>query len=482
LVVRGIDVSQVAAILQRFQDYFSYGFDLRVDTFRDHAYVYASLRWGGRLEQSWQIPTFDERTEFDYREIDSIYGIRRRFGPQMTTIALSPRLPATGDSLKLTDGRSARWFVEALKLLRQFDESSSKETLRNAKALLEQCANSYPQDLLPSFYLAVTDSVLGDLDQSEAIKRFELFTQSDQFEVSAAAKYNLAAAYIETYDDVLYSKAETILDQLIGDLRARGAPVEIPKWFFPIFTPFSSRDFRVEPLYYQALEAGTYVNVHVHIWARRWDTKASGEIAQLANNSLVQLRSRQKAIKKHESFLGEQRPEIWAWHWNNVGFVQEALAANALLLDRPDPAAAREAEKACGLALQADPGFGSARSNLGRLYLEVIPDLDKAAEILTETLRGAEDTDYTHYNLSLLRTLQGDRKAALEHLRQAPEMLRHRGYRGASWFGARIMAANELRKWGRRKEALKLFKELSRERPGDERLQQHIANLDGGAS
>jgi hypothetical protein len=81
LVVQGFDVSQIAAIVRRFRDYFSYGFELRVDTVREHAYVYATLRWGGRLEDSWQIPSYDDVTEFEYREIGrelafTIYGDR----------------------------------------------------------------------------------------------------------------------------------------------------------------------------------------------------------------------------------------------------------------------------------------------------------------------------------------------------------------------------------------------------------------------
>ena len=69
LVVRGIDVSQIAAIVQRFRDHFSYGFELRVDKLDDHAYAYASLRWGGRVERSWQIPSLTEGTQFGFREI-----------------------------------------------------------------------------------------------------------------------------------------------------------------------------------------------------------------------------------------------------------------------------------------------------------------------------------------------------------------------------------------------------------------------------
>jgi hypothetical protein len=79
LVIRGVDLSQIAAIAQRLRDHFSYSFELRVDKLDDHAYAYASLRWGGRVEKSWQIPLLTEGSQFSFREIGrqlafAIYG------------------------------------------------------------------------------------------------------------------------------------------------------------------------------------------------------------------------------------------------------------------------------------------------------------------------------------------------------------------------------------------------------------------------
>jgi tetratricopeptide (TPR) repeat protein len=69
LVIQGVDISRIAAMAQRLMDYFSYGFELRVDKLGSHAYAYASLRWGGRVEKTWQIPSFAEGTQFNFREI-----------------------------------------------------------------------------------------------------------------------------------------------------------------------------------------------------------------------------------------------------------------------------------------------------------------------------------------------------------------------------------------------------------------------------
>lgn len=69
LQVQGIDITRVAAIMQTVRDYYSYQFELRVDTLEEHAYVYALLRWGGRTEKVWQVPVLADDTKFGYREI-----------------------------------------------------------------------------------------------------------------------------------------------------------------------------------------------------------------------------------------------------------------------------------------------------------------------------------------------------------------------------------------------------------------------------
>ncbi len=69
LNVQGIDITRVAAIMQTVRDYYSYQFELRVDTIEEQAYVYALLRWGGRTEKVWQVPVLADDTKFGYRDI-----------------------------------------------------------------------------------------------------------------------------------------------------------------------------------------------------------------------------------------------------------------------------------------------------------------------------------------------------------------------------------------------------------------------------
>jgi Transposase IS116/IS110/IS902 family len=228
--------------------------------------------------------------------------------------------------------------------------------------------------------------------------------------------------------------------------------------------------------------ARTYVSVDLSIWELPLAGRADA-LAPLARKLLAELDRRRRLIEKNERFLGDQSSEIWAWHWNNAGLINQVLAVCALRSGRGAPTSdlTNEAEKAYGLALQADPGFGSAKFNLGRLHLEVTQDLNKAADILTKTLIGAEDAEYTHYNLGILRTLQGDRKAAIEQFKKAPTILGLRG-RQASWIGARKMLVHELRKWGRRDEALQLLNALAKEHPTDQDVQRQLLEPEDLAS
>jgi hypothetical protein len=69
LVVRGINIGQVAKAIQVVLDYFSYRFEVRIDANGKYAYVYASLRWGGLTQKTWQIPSIDDDAKLGYREI-----------------------------------------------------------------------------------------------------------------------------------------------------------------------------------------------------------------------------------------------------------------------------------------------------------------------------------------------------------------------------------------------------------------------------
>lgn len=398
----------------------------------------------------------------------------------MNTLALSPRLSTTSDSLKLSDGRSVRWFVEALQLFRRFDETASKDILRSARTLLQQCVDAYPQDLLPSFYLAIADSILGDMNQDAAIAIFEQFSHSAVFEVRAAAEYNLAAAYIEQYIVKRFPDAAAILDKLIIDLTTLGAPIGISSWRKWLYDKLSSRHTRVEQLYYQAIETRCYLRAHLDVWEPRWKIPAPAELEAKAKAALRDLTVREKMMTKHRRFLGDQEAEIWAWHWNNVGVIEEGLAAHARRAGAEASkvdALAGKAEAAYQRALEADPRFSSAKANLGRLYFEIMGKLDEAAEILTEALTGSEDIDYSYYNLGLVRTLQSNESEAVAAFLKAPEMLKRRG-QVATWIGARKILIKELEKWGRSAEALALLRQLAAEDPEDDDVRRHVAELE----
>lgn len=69
LKVQGFDVGRVAVMLQTMWAFYTYQFEIRVETIDGKAYVNAILRWGGRTEKVWQLPTLSEDTNTSYREI-----------------------------------------------------------------------------------------------------------------------------------------------------------------------------------------------------------------------------------------------------------------------------------------------------------------------------------------------------------------------------------------------------------------------------
>lgn len=395
----------------------------------------------------------------------------------MTAVALSPRLAVSSDEFKLTDSRCVRWFLEALQLLRRFDETASRDSLQEAAKLLEQCVNHYPMDLLPKFYFGIAHRILGDMDQDEVIELFREFSTSQRFEVRAAATYNLAAAYIETYKDELFEEGKILLEGLTTELREHGTPIGRWAWLHDLLAFIGVKKIRVEQLYYQSLETRDYFDIHLNLWEKRW----SGDAPTLRERAKVmrtRLDNRIKYLDRDEAFLGEQKIEIWAWHWNNLGFIEESLAAVDLRDRKIDPAGPQRAIEAYHRALEINPRFDSARSNLGRLHFELTRNLEAAIDIFTKALKGVEDVNYNNYWLGVIWTLRRDQKKALAHFKKAPSMLERRK-QAPTWTGARKILVYELIKAHRYAEALNLLRELEKEHGRDDYVREKIAELTG---
>lgn len=395
----------------------------------------------------------------------------------MISNTVSPRLPANMEAIKLSDERCVRWFVEALQLLQRFDQTASRETLKSASSLLSKCMESYPNDQLPKFYFGITSMVLDDMDQRAAISVFGEFRESDVFEVRTAATYNLVLAYIETYDYNLFTKAQDIMTQLVRDLLKHGAPIGRGRFGDVLAQILGKRKTHIEQLYYQSMEVSSYLDIHLNAWSDRW-YGATDELENKAKGYLSTLDQYRSDIERHSYFLPDERAEIWAWHWNNVGSIQETLAAIALRSDdrRKKEEHLSKAKVAYGNAIKEVPTWDSARANLGRLCLEIAADEDLASEQFHRVLDGAEDQDYAQYNLGLIETLRGDSEKAVEHMKKAPIMLGRRG-RSANWVGARKMLAYELTKWRRQADALELLEGLMAEYPDDQQVRDQIEEL-----
>ena len=400
----------------------------------------------------------------------------------MSTITLSPQLSASPE-LRLSNSRSAALFVEAMQLIRRYEETSARDMLEGAQKVLKDCVAASPYDALPRFYLGITHSVLGDLDQEEAISVFEEFKESKIFSLRAAATYNLAAAYVETYDPERFRKGIRLLNNLLNDLHQVGAPLGQYEWIRGLLRRFGrflgAPRVRVEQLFYQSEETRDYFRIHLDLWKPRWDGKVE-QIEAEADCMLQELEARRERIRRHEGFLGRQRAQIWAWHWNNVGSVHEVRAALAKRIKDQERASCEAylAETAYLKAVDEDPSFGSSLPNLGRLKFEIFGDVDAAIEAFEEVVGGVEDTEYAHYYFGQLYSVKRDKGLAMEHFLKAPSLVRNEWIM-PDWASVRRFVAGKLNSWHQHQAALDLLEELANESPDDEGLHRKIEELRG---
>lgn len=392
----------------------------------------------------------------------------------MSTLTLSSQLSAVPE-LKFSDSRAAGLFVEALHLLRRYEQTSSKHFLETAQTVLEESLKISPRELLPKFYLGITKSVLGDLDQREPIHIFREFSESDIFPLKAAAQYNLAAAYVETYNRKRYPEAIRILKTLLRELKLKGVPLGQHNSVRRLLEYFGDRRIRIEQLFYQSLETRDYMWIHLHIWDSRWTSHAD-KISAKADRVIERLKAREAGLKKHERFLGSQRGEIWAWHWNNMGMIEESRAAIARRTNVDPEPAAREAEKCFDAARKSDPSFESSRGNLARLYFEIRGNFQKAIQLFEQVALGAEDTVYAHFSLGQLYTIEQDREKAIYHFKFSKH-IKDWGIDADDWVAVRRSVADDLETCWRIDTALLLLGKLLLENPLDTKLRGKIKHL-----
>ncbi|MBB2708412.1 hypothetical protein N2597_22585 (plasmid) [Rhizobium sophoriradicis] len=395
----------------------------------------------------------------------------------MSTVAFSSQLSVVPE-LKFGDGRAAGLFVEALHLLRRYEETSSKHFLEDAQAALEKSLRFSPRELLPKFYLGITKSVLGELDQKDAIRIFRDFSKSDIFSLRTAAKYNLAAAYVETYNLNRFPPAIGELDKLLQELKREGIPLGQAKFVRALWERCGDQRARVEPLYYLAEVTRDFLLIHLDIWKPRWKRHAAAEVRRQGEQMLKALKVREAALKRHEKFLGGQRCEIWAWHWNNVGIVYAALAAVARRSnDTGVDAKADNAERCFDLAHKSDPNFGSSRANLARLYFEIRGNYEKAIQLFEEVSLGLEAPDLAHFCLGKLHTIAQNREKAIDHFKSS-KSIKTWGVDIDDWTAIRRQVAENLIRWNQTDVAILLLNSLLLENQADTELRERIRDLE----
>ncbi|MBB3303299.1 tetratricopeptide (TPR) repeat protein [Rhizobium sp. BK077] len=395
----------------------------------------------------------------------------------MSTIAFSSQLAAI-PALRFIDAQAAGLFIEALHFLRRYEETSSKPFLEHAQAALEKSLTISPRELLPKFYLGITKSVLGEEDQKDAIRIFKEFGKSDIFFLRTAAKYNLVAAYVETYNLDRFRESIIDLDALSKELTKEGIPLGQTGLVRALWECCGDKRVRVEPLYYLTEVTRDYLSIHLEIWKPRWKKKSEKEVRTQAIQMRKTLAARGAALKSHDRFLGGQRGEIWAWHWNNLGIVDAALAAIARRNNCGDlDTLAASAEKYFDEAHNADPNFGSSRANLALLYFEIRADYGEAIERFEEVSLGLEASDLAHFRLGQLYTIEQNREKAVAHFKALKSMKKW-DVDIDDWPKTRRAVAEELIKWNQPDVARLLLSALLLENQGDAELRDRIKALD----
>ena len=185
----------------------------------------------------------------------------------MTSQIYSSR-PAVGASneLQLSSPSSFRLFSDGVVALNDYEQTTKASALERAKEHLELCVESFPEDVLPRFYLGLVASLLGDMNQDEAIKLFKSVETSRIESIRLPAKYNLAATFIERYDSKGFDEAERLLDEVVTELLLKRKSTQIPVWRRLLRC---SRPTEVDELLFQAWAVLLYVKVHKYLWKER---------------------------------------------------------------------------------------------------------------------------------------------------------------------------------------------------------------------
>ncbi len=351
--------------------------------------------------------------------------------------------------LKLAAPGSFRLFVEGVQALGSYERTSVADYLKAALASLTECVRKYPADLLPRFYLGIAQSLRGYEGLEAATENLGYVINGGSRALSLSARYNLAATYVEFYNDPSFDQAEHLLVEMLEE-----------------------RDgvHDDDPLMFQAQALLLYVRIHRDLSEPAKNGASFDDLQPIAKTLAESLSAFEKRFMQSRSSKLKGADETWADFWNDRGMFHNALGR--LFKDDRDQAqqSARDAIQAFKRALEVKPNWPPVRANLAVVYSELLGDETSVAlaeQIFADLSRGSSQQHYAHYKLGRLAERRTQWAEAIEH------------YHKAVWIpGAAFAAARVLEKeLGNSPAALSLLRDFGKNYPKEATTRRFVEEL-----
>jgi hypothetical protein len=308
---------------------------------------------------------------------------------------------STNDTFRFSSTRSYQLFHEGLDSLRSYEKGASNTELVEAEKHFRECVDAYPSDLLPRFYFAVVKTLEGYRGLNEAIEQFNYVISNGAKELATEAKYNLAIAYLQKYTPRDAEKANELLKETKQEL-AR--------------TLTSSKSRTLE-LQVRLIEA--YLFVHYKLWDQRHknpvtqDSELASEAQKLLDAILAECNSGE--------ILQSLKSDLLADYYNTLATFWESLAWSKSDADKQQ--AATNAAEYFKKSLNEKPNWLPAKSNLARVYQELLGADDEALLLWDDVLKGRPDDHYTYYMKGQILETRQPKSLAIAAYRRAADYI-----------------------------------------------------------
>ncbi len=299
-------------------------------------------------------------------------------------------------NLKFSSTKSFQLFAQGLESLQAYEKTATPASLNVAEQNFQQCIDQFPDDVLPRFYYGVVKTLRGYEGLDEAIKQFNMILEGSADELKPDATYNLAVAHLEKYTQ----EDSEIARKLLEDTRkqiAKRAP-----------------DEKSESLRLQAYILELYLFVQENLWEHRNDPDAPPQrVFDDAKGALEAFWSdyqHTKVLPGSEADLIADYKNTWGTYWESVASFSKGEERKKSSL---------EAKRFFEESLEAKKNWIPAKSNLARVYQDLLNDSKTAKHLWQEVLESRPGDEYANYNLGRIFKQEGDKLRAIGHYKKA---------------------------------------------------------------